>query len=479
MRASLSYEIAWEDWPPGAPLLIMSVCYRRTPTAPESCDRIILEGGDGSRLVALCPGCESRVRQLYAPPGDDSFCCRACQGLVYRRSARAEKQARWRATWEEQVALGADLPALLGPWLKEPDTLDATDATRHAPARQADELQALLVRLKDELPLRSQELRIYCLRLARAGLSVRRIAALVDCSKSSVARYCAAGLEGIDTEELTDERRERVRELHRTPIALTRKGMAMFDHELRRLGHHRQRADDLEERVVIAAPADQANARNTQIIAPYTDTRLGHQQIAGEPAQELPGALWTRDLLEKLRVPRQPAVWQKVVVAIEASLSADQESGVIVAALDFDDQVYVLADHSGPYPADRWAALVLSLCESRKAACVATGHTDIGKVVRSWLGQLDRSVSVRLKSLTYDGDLPAAPVSALYVKGRVHHIGVYPALENQMVSFTARRKRDAQDPPARVAALVWALTELVVGNQPKRARGVWLSGRPL
>jgi phage terminase large subunit-like protein len=53
------------------------------------------------------------------------------------------------------------------------------------------------------------------------------------------------------------------------------------------------------------------------------------------------------------------------------------------------------------------------------------------------------------------------------------------AAENEMVSFTARHKRGAQDPPARVAALVWALTELVVGNQPQRAKGVWLSGRPL
>jgi phage terminase large subunit-like protein len=109
---------------------------------------------------------------------------------------------------------------------------------------------------------------------------------------------------------------------------------------------------------------------------------------------------------------------------------------------------------------------------------VATGRNDAGKLVRAWLRQLDRSVSVELKRLTDDGELPAAPVSALYLQGRVHHIGVFPALENEMVSFTARHKRGAPDPPARVA-LVWALTELVVGNQPPRARGVWLSGRPL
>src|ERR1035437_1104208 len=57
LRAKLSYAIAWEDWPPGAPLLILELRYHPTPTAPESCDRIVLEVGDARRCVALCPGC--------------------------------------------------------------------------------------------------------------------------------------------------------------------------------------------------------------------------------------------------------------------------------------------------------------------------------------------------------------------------------------------------------------------------------------
>jgi phage terminase large subunit-like protein len=97
--------------------------------------------------------------------------------------------------------------------------------------------------------------------------------------------------------------------------------------------------------------------------------------------------------------------------------------------------------------------------------------------VSIWLGHLDPSLAVQLKRLTPEGLLPAAPVSALYVAGRVHHVGVYPALEDEMVSFTARRRYKAPVPPARVAALVWALTELVVGNQPQRAKSVRLSRR--
>jgi predicted transcriptional regulator len=482
--ASLSYAIAAEEWSGGPPEIIVTLRYRETLGGPERRQGVMLDLGAQRAVLALCPGCGRRVRKLYTRPGDVFFCCRSCQGLVYRRNAAAEARERLREYGRRDALLAADLRAELGPLREELDEPDTDAAARDTPAQRHHQLEALLGRLTNEPPLAPEERRIYCLRLARVGFSLRRIAALVGCSKSSVQRYLAAGPEGIDIEELGYERQERLRapspELtgsgSETPYELA----VMTTSYLRRLGLDRQRASDLEQRVVIAAPVEQTTASNTQTIAPYTDTRLGHQQIAGQPAPELPGALWRRDLLEKLRVkeePRKPAVWQKVVAAIEASLSAAQESGVIVAALGLDDQVYLLADHSGHYPADRWAALVVSLCESRKAACVATGDNDAGKLVKVWLGQLDPSVLVQLKHLTYDGELPAAPVSALYVQGRVHHIGVYPALENEMVSFTARRKHGPPSPPERVAALVWALTELVVGNQPPRARGVWLPPR--
>jgi phage terminase large subunit-like protein len=86
-------------------------------------------------------------------------------------------------------------------------------------------------------------------------------------------------------------------------------------------------------------------------------------------------------------------------------------------------------------------------------------------------------VPVRLVCASHGTDLPAEPVSALYAQSRVHHVGALPALEDQMVTFIPQRKRGAQGPPARVAALVWALTELVARHQPRRARGVKLPRR--
>lgn len=103
-----------------------------------------------------------------------------------------------------------------------------------------------------------------------------------------------------------------------------------------------------------------------------------------------------------------------------------------------------------------------------------SGANDAGKLARAWLGRLDPDVPVRLLRASYGSDLPAAPASALYLQGRVHHIGALPGLEDEMVTFTGH---SGQDSARRVAALVWALTELVVRHQPRRARGVRLSGR--
>jgi phage terminase large subunit-like protein len=53
---------------------------------------------------------------------------------------------------------------------------------------------------------------------------------------------------------------------------------------------------------------------------------------------------------------RKSAPWQRVVVAIAATSSDAQETGIIAAALGLDDHCYVLADHSGRYPVERWGS---------------------------------------------------------------------------------------------------------------------------
>jgi len=64
----------------------------------------------------------------------------------------------------------------------------------------------------------------------------------------------------------------------------------------------------------------------------------------------------------------------------------------------------------------------------------------------------------------------AEPISALYEQGRVHHLGVFPELEDQMCAFTPDIDRAAGSPD-RVDALVWAISELMVA--PMRSFGIF------
>jgi phage terminase large subunit-like protein len=50
-------------------------------------------------------------------------------------------------------------------------------------------------------------------------------------------------------------------------------------------------------------------------------------------------------------------------------------------------------------------------------------------------------------------------MAALYEQGRVHHVGHFPALEDQMCLFNPE---EADKSPDRVDALVWAISELIV-----------------
>ena len=66
----------------------------------------------------------------------------------------------------------------------------------------------------------------------------------------------------------------------------------------------------------------------------------------------------------------------------------------------------------------------------------------------------------------------AEPVAALYDQGRVHHIGTFPQLEDQMTNFTSDIDRAAAGySPDRVDALVWAFSELLV--EPMKGEGLY------
>jgi len=96
-------------------------------------------------------------------------------------------------------------------------------------------------------------------------------------------------------------------------------------------------------------------------------------------------------------------------------------------------------------------------CEQHLTADRIVAETNNGgDMVVMVLQQVERNVPVTKVVATRGKQLRAEPVSALYEQFRVHHVGAFPELEDQMVLWTPESKES----PDRLDALVWALTEL-------------------
>ncbi len=189
----------------------------------------------------------------------------------------------------------------------------------------------------------------------------------------------------------------------------------------------------------------------------FAGTRLGRQELDGELIEDNEAALWRRDWIETARLRSAPDHLIRVVVAVDppASIAGD-ECGIVVVGKGEDGDGYVLADWSlaGATPA-RWAAQVGDVYEHYKADAVIAEANQGGDMVKSTLVEAVPNVPVKLVHATRAKRTRAMPAAALYEQHRIHHIGAFPDLEDQMVSYDGSGKS-----PDRMDALVWALAEL-------------------
>jgi predicted phage terminase large subunit-like protein len=207
------------------------------------------------------------------------------------------------------------------------------------------------------------------------------------------------------------------------------------------------------------------------IKARYGGTRIGRQELNAELLSDTPGALWTCDMIEKARIPSPlpPSSLERIVVAIDPAVSNNEgsdETGIVVAGIDANDHAYILADASGRYTPDGWARKAISLYHEAQADRIVCEINNGGALVENTVRSIDRGVSYKGVHASRGKVIRAEPVSALYEQQKVHHVGNFPELEDQMTAFTSDFNRNtAGYSPDRVDALVWALTELMLENQ--------------
>lgn len=201
----------------------------------------------------------------------------------------------------------------------------------------------------------------------------------------------------------------------------------------------------------------------------YGGTRLGRQELDGELLEDAEGALWNRALIDTCRIKRGDAPdMQRVVVAVDppgASGKSSAECGIVVGGIGRDRHGYVLADLSGHYSPEQWARRVVEAYKGYKADRIVAEQNYGGAMVESTIRSVDSNVPVRMVVATRGKQLRAEPISSLYEQHRVHHVGEFQQLEDQMTGWDPAESGPSPD---RVDALVWALTALMTDRPPMR-----------
>lgn len=220
--------------------------------------------------------------------------------------------------------------------------------------------------------------------------------------------------------------------------------------------------------------ANLAPAFLEQIVKRYEGTRLGRQELDAEILEDMPGALWQRGGIEGARLSAVPEL-VRVLVAIDPAAGSGEhadETGIIVAGRDAGGHGYVLADASGRYAPAEWARVAITAYGAHAADRIVAEVNNGGEMVEATLRMVDPNVPFSAVRAARGKAARAEPVAALYEQGRVHHIGAFPQLEDQMCAFTSNFDRNAaRFSPDRVDALVWALTELLV--EPRAGDGIF------
>ena len=199
----------------------------------------------------------------------------------------------------------------------------------------------------------------------------------------------------------------------------------------------------------------------------FGGTVLGRQELDGELIDDLPGALWTRALLETCRETAAVPAMKRVIVGVDPPASAAGDAcGIVVCGLGDDGVARVLTDATVEKASpERWARAVAETARTWSADRVVAEANQGGAMVEAVLRAANATLPLRLVHATRGKVARAEPVAALYETGRVRHAGMFARLEDELCGLLPGGTYQGPGrSPDRADACVWALTELMLGR---------------
>jgi len=200
----------------------------------------------------------------------------------------------------------------------------------------------------------------------------------------------------------------------------------------------------------------------------FGQSTLGRQELDGEMLLDVEGALWSRALLEQCRAAAAGDGFARIVVGVDPPASDHgDECGIVVCALDAGGIGHVLADCSlGGVSPEGWARAVARAARVWGADRVVAEANQGGAMVAAVLRAADCALPVKLVHASRGKAARAEPIAALYEAGKVRHAGLFGPLEDQLCGLLAGGSYEGPSrSPDRADALVWALSELMLGRR--------------
>jgi len=203
-----------------------------------------------------------------------------------------------------------------------------------------------------------------------------------------------------------------------------------------------------------------AESALAQLKEKYEGTRLGRQELYADILDDTEGALWSHKIIEQGYISKDDLPdLTRIVVAIDPAVTNNEnsdETGIVVCGYGSDNNYYVIEDASLKASPDAWGRRAVDCFYKYNADRIVAEVNNGGDLVERLIRNIDPNVPYTPVTASRGKLVRAEPIAALYEQKKVHHVGSFPVLEDQMCSYVAGVKKS----PDRLDALVWALTEL-------------------
>lgn len=214
----------------------------------------------------------------------------------------------------------------------------------------------------------------------------------------------------------------------------------------------------------------------------YGGTTLGAQELDADIVEQVDGAFWQRDNIDRDRISEVPDGLQRITVGVDPSGGAGEQGIVVVGKQEFRSIVdgrpkieyhgYVLDDRSCNLSPDGWGRRAVQTAIDWEADDIVV-ETNYGgdmavATIQGAANDLGVPIPVRKVTASRGKRVRAEPVSVLSNREKWHHVGRFEQLEDQLCTWTP----ELDWSPDRLDAMVWGAWHVkLVGTRQLHAVG--------